>query len=102
MADFAFENKFPYNGPYACTDMAHFCQVSMLSRFDVLFQNSYCGQSESFKTVFLVLLISGYQVHVIRLSWPMDFNPVYSQHKHSAQMHIQNLGHQHPVDIITS
>jgi len=97
MADFAFENKFPYNGSYECTDMAHFCQVSMLSRSDVLLQNSYCGQSESFKTICLAFIISGYQVHAIRLSWPMDFNPVHFQHKYSAQMHLQNLGHQHLV-----
>ena len=82
---------------HECTDTTHFCQVSMLSRFEILLQNSYCGQSESFKTAFLALLISGYQVHVIRLSWPMEFNPVYFQHKHSAQMHLQNLCHQHPV-----
>jgi len=82
---------------YECTDTAHFCQVSMLSRFEVLLQNSYCGQLESFKTPFLALLISGHQVHVIRLAWPMEFNPVHFQHKHSAQMHLQNLGHQHPV-----
>ena len=80
MADFAFQNKFPYNGPHECTDMAHFCQVSMLSRYDIILQDSYCGQSETFKTVFLVLLISGYQVHAIRFSWPMDFNPVHFQH----------------------
>jgi hypothetical protein len=69
----------------------------MLSRFKVLLQNLYCGQAESFKTVFLALLISGHQVHVIRLSWSVEFNPVYFQHKHSAQMHLQNLGHQHSV-----
>jgi hypothetical protein len=82
---------------HECTDITHFCQVSMLSRFEVLLQNSYCGQSESFKTAFLALLISGHQVLVIRLSWPMEFNAVHFQHKHSAQMHLQNLGHQQPV-----
>ena len=82
---------------HECTDTAHFCQVSMLSRFEVLLQNSYCGQSESFKTAFLALLISGHQVRVIRFSWPMEFNPVHFQNKHSAGVHLQNLGNQHPV-----